>query len=472
MTISRQLEVQYGKLYIGGSSPYKLHGNIVHTKSYPTYSVAFTFIIASSSYQDLTANMRKVEEGFRIPEQNLSIRQGNSTIIKLVGNHQSGSGARPVITRPDDIKWTGFARRYDVVISYDLQADNTPDTARWPHGLLDMNDSVEYESSGKAIITIAGTVTSLAGNSATDTYDSIKDDLVTAIEDQYTGRVFDSNPLSEAVNSNITNDRLTFSLTYKELIYDQSGTASASHDDTDIVNDSLTFSVSQNQPGNDARAQRFTEVRVSYSATVIKTVTDLKSKANAIKNWVINKVISLTGIQAEGLLDLHIDTDVVDNKIAVNLTVLGYSGASSGTTPITMTVVTERKIDDAHILVPVWDGNARSRFKFQGPITEIVTCTVQGRIKGSVTTGDQYLKVPSGTITRLNHSDTVTPLIIGQGNQTIVVTDIRTQASWQIYQEAAIPTITPGGGTSTGPVSPPLLEGSSTTREPVGAPLI
>lgn len=453
MPFNRLIEIRYGKTVVGGSSSNKLHGNIVHAKSFTTHTVSFTFILAASSHADLAAQMRKVEDGFRMPEQDLSIRQGGDTIVDLKGNHQSGSGARPVITRPDDIKWSGLCRRYDVTISYNLQADNTPDTEEWPNGLIEKNDTVIYSPSGLATITISGTFTSLAGKASSDVYDEKSQAVFDAVKSFYTGRTFDTNPLSEDLDSNNTDDRTTFTVVFKELIFDQSGTVT-NHDDPDIVNDVINFTTSQAQPGNDRRAQRFTEVSVSYVASVKKNVTDLHAKEVALKSWLVTKVQTQSGVLAEALLDYKFDSNVSDNEISISFTMLGYPGAVTGSAPLTMTVETERKIDDGNILIGVLDGDPLSRYAFQGLATEIVSSTVQGRFRGTVGDADQYLSKPTvAPFKRLNYSNSSTPLVVGIGNEQVAVSDVRTTAAWQIFHAANLPVITPGssGGSATTP---------------------
>lgn len=459
-TVTRSWECQYGSTLIGGSSGYQLTDNIVLSKSFTTATVSFTVIVLATSDAGFAGACRKIEDEFRKPEQDLTIRQGGSTVIEFKGKHQSGSGARPVISKPNDIRNTGLSRRYDISISYNLPADNTPDTDIWPNGLIDQSYSITYSPSRKATLTVAGVFSSLGGQAASEVYQAKIDGLVNAIKNQYT-QTWDSNPLEETLAPNITDDRISFTLSYEEIIFGQASNT-ALHDDPAIVKQSFNINDTFNEPGNHQDAERFHEVVVDYTAAIDKTSTvDLKTKANSIYTWAVSKVESLTGLTLHGILNKSVTADKDENLIHIGFTALCERGAAADVGAITLTVETSNRVEDGVDDIPVWGGDPLDRYLMQTPRVETVTITAQGVLRGSVRSSyfyEKYVKppliespliwIPKGS------SDNSSVRVDGVPPDTFLVTDLRASATWKKVRSSLPAVITPGGQNRQDPSTP------------------
>lgn len=424
------------------------------SKAFTAATISFTFILLASSESDFAGQVRKVEDAFRKPEQDLTLRIGGNTQEEFKGQHQSGTGARPIITKPNDIRSTGLSRVYNVVVTYDLPADNTPDTPLWPIGKQWHKEDYAFSPSRRMILTISGAFTSVAGEAASSVYESKAPDFFDAVKATYTGLTFDQTAISEVVTPNNTDDLVTFSVVYEELIFGQASNSAL--DDPDIVAQSFKLTKSDSNDSNDPSALRDTIVNVAYSASINKdNTTDLKAKSASIRTWAIAKAATLSGVSSYSLINDAHSEDEDNNSITLNFTIEGTAGALTGTSAISLTIETEDIIDEGKIGVPAWTGDNMEKYIYRGPRTFTRTITAAGRVRGIKSSLRELISTPSISglsVMELSTRNKFIPLLRGVNGTTSQVTDVRTAVTFEFYKLAQQPVITPGnsgGGSST-----------------------
>ena len=372
--MARELTIQYGGFIISDATGRQVDGIVQYTKGFVTTEVEFKFVTAKAVEADFKAEIDTIEDAFRTPRQDLTIVQGAQTILSLSHGSSTGFDAEPEIVKREDAGNTGRSRRYTVRIRFGMPANLGVTASR-----RDSRVSVEYLPSRRRKVTITATYTASGGTTARAQFNAsiaaYATSVLTAIGGTYE---LVGEPVTEA---NDTNKVITGTRIYEELIYSQAGAV----DDTAIVQQVLVIERQSPAPGDTftgtgggagttdgPQANRLRVLNCRFDCWIDKNVTQgLTAKWTAIKPWVLTQISNTLGAAAVALVDERPSFDYTDNRITVQLTVLG-AGSSN---------ILERRISvETHkvegvTLVPAWTSNALSKYKHQGPATVQQTIT-------------------------------------------------------------------------------------------------
>lgn len=392
--MERELVIQYGD-FIVRNNPENRHidGKIKITKSFTTGSVEFSFVISKNSEEEFYEEVKAVENAFRIPYQNLTIKQGNSTILNLSHTSSTGFNAKPEISKADSVADTGRSRRYTVVITFELPADNV-DKANLPLGLREANISISTDPAGKRKVEITGTITALGNKTAFRQYLDIINNYTMSILTTLGGTFELAEKPQEKFDQ--TNKLFEFSRIYDEIIFPQAGAVNIL-DDPDIVRQQLRISKNRVAPGDTPRVKRLTTYSVNYSAFIRVRTEDIKSSATMgapatiigfiptitrkskislidiwqkkIKPFILAQVMTIAGVKEIALIEETPMFEFDNSVLNVTMTIMAVSSSSIFEQEISV----KDTVDFGKVFVDIWSGNPLDKYIYQAPQTIIRT---------------------------------------------------------------------------------------------------
>lgn len=403
MSTLRNLTITYDTLTIGGSnSLVEIVDFIKQGDGFENAWVEFEFVRQASTDSDSAwaSTLASIRNTFRTPRKNLTILQGGETLLSLKQTDNTGFDAYPTITK-DGSEWdTGRSRRFRIRIEFGLPADRTSTGfRRWS------TVGVEFAPSRRRTVQINGTYTANSTDGTTGSYAQYLAEI-TAYAVTVTDGI-DSSADWEKIAETITRgetDKITdFVQVYREIIFNQkSGTL----DDADIVDPQLVITREKEAPGDsdpskvgvtgttspgapggtvaaqppgasgggggEGTATRPTFLNVSYACSIDKTATtDLKSKwDNTIRPFLIAQAKTFAGKGVILLEEKPNFGDLYDNRMSATMRLMAINA-----TVLRRRLTADDSVTVGKVLVPVWDGDPYSFYKFQGPRVRIRTIT-------------------------------------------------------------------------------------------------
>lgn len=454
-TVSRELEVSYGKITVGGSSTEYILTDVHTVRSgFLTTAVEFTFIVQSSGSLDQA--IQDVEANFTTPDLDLVIRNGSATLLSLRQSDNTGLDAMPAIVKRGDVSDTGRSRLYVVRIEL-----GKPGKRAGVDGLRQNTVTVNYDPSRRRHITIAGEFTAFGQNGARTMYGAKIDALCSAALSAYTGTF----ELALETKMLTVNDKsATFSRTYDEVIYDQGGGGLAN---TSIVRQSLVLSKNENRATPQSPdAQTWITSSAVYDCWIDKTVTqDLTGQWSGIKSFIVSKVSTLLGGGTTVLLSDEPRFDYDNNRITATMQ---FATAPGEVLEYTFTVTDDVQLGE--VLIPVWNGKPLARYRYQGPAhylrtvsetmlqgIEMTMSDVGGKHASGAATGKSAPSIggiasdinKDATWVLLTRKVSKTPRIVGIGANTQLLTAWNATSVYEKIEEVGPTTPSGGGGVTT-----------------------
>ncbi|NIM22249.1 MAG: hypothetical protein GTN64_07530, partial [Candidatus Latescibacteria bacterium] len=165
---------------------------------------------------------------------------------------------------------------------------------------------------------------------------------------------------------------VVFRRVYDRIIFDQ--TLSLLNDPA-IIRQQLLIRRNRVGPGDSTTLKRLVQITVQYETAIDHNeTTDLEGKwKNTIKPFIIKQIKNILGTIKGALIDEEPEFDLHENRIAATMQFAGLDTGSSGFLEFTLT--TEERSESGLTLVPVWSGNALSKYVFPGPARRILTKT-------------------------------------------------------------------------------------------------
>jgi hypothetical protein len=275
-------------------------------------------------------------------------------------NPITGFNARPSYRKPGSDTDTALSRRYEVSVVIDLPATETGKSGKrrstWTLG---------FSSANRRTLTVEGTFTALGSNTAYEQYRSAITAYATTLQVALGGtwigpfneRVFGDDEYGASATYKI-GKIVRFSRTYEQLVGAVTG-------DARIRIETLEVTKILEQPGDFAfdgspvyRLQRYT---ASFDASVdIDQSTDLKTVyETVVRPFVLNQVRIYSGKVPASVLE-SVKFDVRENRVHADMAILTTGGSSI----VAATVVTLDEEDAGVLLVGVYDGRKKSKYRF------------------------------------------------------------------------------------------------------------
>jgi len=464
--VTRELKITYGSYVVGGSTDKLIDGYINLTKNFSESSVEFDFVITAASEAAFKTAIDAAELAFRTPFQNLTVEQGAVTLLDLSHSTDTGFNSEPkILKRQDDLN-TGRSRKYTVEITFGMPADaGVPE-----EGIRNSSTNVAYLPSRKRQVTISGIATAISGTASRAKYEAIIDAFAASILTALGG----TYELAEepSTDSDYADKEINFSRVYDEIIYSQANNPTA------IVR--MIFKVTRGRmaPGDfpSPGAERLVALDATFDCWIDKNVTvDLEGTWTSIRNWIYGKMDSAFSGGSLAITASTPEFDYTDNRITARVSGL----KSTGSNLITMTETEDTSVQTGVVLVPAWNGNPLSKYRYQGPSVWVRTVTTSKRVLGDPPVsslnlmglgtlnfsqnlinpvgggGPQNLPSaqPVGGANNVEEvlvswRENVTPIRIGMDGNTFMVSDIMTVGTYHRYVPLAASTTS--GGIATG----------------------
>lgn len=387
--VTRELEITYGEspgIVLGGSTDRLIKGKwrlVPYT--YDRAVVECQFLVTGASEAAFVAERQAVEAGLRKPRQRLRVKLGAVTHLDLDPATNTGFNARTELQDLGEDEDTGRSRLYSLRVEVELPADLTGQ-----NGLREAELELGFSPALVRTLTVRGVYTALAGNGARAVYDANVQAYVSSkITNELGGGTFElvrHNPTTDD-----TNKVCRFERVYQEVIRLQSTNAL---NDSEIVSPRLVINRAEIAPGDSESvtqtqtsgrtqsrkaesATRPTEFDVSFECWIDKAVTDLNGKWDA---KIKPSLISFLQTYVSGRLvitDLVPGFDLYENKITATLRAFAIRAKL-----MSLEIETDDEIEEGHVVVPVWSGDPRAAYVFQGQATILRTITRTSRVEG------------------------------------------------------------------------------------------
>lgn len=416
MPVTRELTITYGSLTFGGSGARQIEGWSLYENDYEKSAFEFSFVTTAATEAAFATEVAALEDGLRIPRQDLTVAQGSSTILSLKQSDNTGLDAFPSIVKQGDIADTGRSRFYKIRIEFQRPADNVSSSGRRYHTL-----NVEYDSARRRTLTISGTWTAYTGNSSSFTnYRNNIDALATTLEQQIDSTATWERIGEPQVELNTTDKILSFQAQYREILQNQS---SGNLDDANIVDPVLIITRRKESPGDSdspklvitqgwigiergegtvdtvalvnfsfgvlsqGQVQRPVTLDVTYTCSIDQTKTKaLRSFWDSTIRPFIVTTVGTVSQAAVTLVEEEPGFDHYGNRINAKMTFLAFPSRL-----LRQKVTVEDKTSTGLVFVPIWTGNPFDYYEYPGPATRQRIYTEEREEITNYETSDAYV---------------------------------------------------------------------------------
>lgn len=350
--VTRELAIIYGSLTLGGtSSTYLLTGTYSVRHGYGQLTVECSVVVVAATQAAFRTAYIALEDGIRLPRQDLTITLGGGsqtfTMAANTGLNQEGVCSRSEAGSTFD---TGMSRLYDISITCELPADNSGD-----NGLATKSIDVVTDAADRALVTLNGSYTALAGNSARAQYDA---QIAALISSTMTAlSITNYETIQTDVAEDYANKIVSFRLAVQEILYPETGAAT---NDSRLKNVRLTITRQQSNQGNaTTNVEVPIELSVGYGCDVDSAVTtDLETLWDTvIYPYMVDKAREVTEATTIAVISKNPQYNRSGNGIEATIGVIAYSAGAL----ISHQISTVDDENYAIKLIPVWDGNPSAK---------------------------------------------------------------------------------------------------------------
>lgn len=382
--VNDELEILYDDRVLGGSTDYLIIDNYKIEPTYPKATLEFNLLVNAASHAALITALAALDtDVFRKPRGRVRVRLGGTVRYDWDPSTNTGFNAKVEASETEGELNTGLSREFKVKIEVELPADLTGQAGR-----VDSKIEVDHTPAGRRTITLEGEYTAQTGPvTALAQYEAeigTYEDAIKALIDN----AADWERATRKHTHDDTNKRIAFVSVIDEIIFDQS---SGVRNDSELFGQKFTMKVRELAPGDSpqrgagARGQnggdvatRPSEVTISYSVWVAKSVTDLKGKwRTKIRPHIEAQFRAITTVPV--LLELEPEYDFVENRISASGRGLSLGG--SAFLELKVEVDDDRKLGSD--IREVWDGDPLSAHVLPGHALFLRTITTTSKKYGS-----------------------------------------------------------------------------------------
>ena len=406
-TTLNPFSITYGTLTVGGASTtLHLNGPYVIDRSFPKLRLVFDVVVVATSQEQLQTLATSVETEFTKRDKSVTIDiGGDNPWVYTFGSGILNTTASCTKSGNRDTDH-GFSRAYTCVVEGSMPAADQV-------GLSDVEVNVDISPSRQKTVTMKGSYTALAGDSAIQTYQSEFDGrasaLLTSIDSTATWEL-----VSESSSQDRNNHTAAFVRQYLELLAEQSA---GLLDDPQIRDHRVAFTDLSQYPGDSQQnVQRFRRVNATYDCAVdIDQTTDLDTVfANKVMPHLIALFVANFNPRVYGVEERSIGFDRTGSRISCSVRFIYQKGDSSEDlvqVAESVTLRDTRTID----YTPVHDGGELSAYADTGWIVRERTYQRNALALGSIPSG-------SGSRSGVGRTDGGGGDAVGSGWNTIQAT--------------------------------------------------
>jgi hypothetical protein len=370
-TIAREASVAYGGFTVSTANGYILRDIMTSEDGYEHSVTEFTFTAVGTDTTDFAAKCAAAEAAFHVPHQALVVSGLGSRSFSHSG--RTGFNAVPSISKIGHPADSGLSRTYRARVEVGRPADAGGTSGR---RLTRTSINVAYGPQRRRTVTISGEWTGIGGTTARSTYESQITSYGNTITSGLGGTFKLLNEPQTAADD--ANNVIRISIVYEEILDTRVGGS-----DADIRSESLIMTRIDDQPGDSPEQGgppyiRLGTIQVRYSAYLEKEGGNLSSKWDGLRSKIVSVARSTYGLGNVVVVHEAPEFDYTDYKINASMTLMGFPGNKV----VECRAETTDDLDEGHVLVPVWDGDRFSRYKYQGPASETRTTRIEQTVIG------------------------------------------------------------------------------------------
>lgn len=385
---SREVEITYGSLVMGGSSSaYYIDAPIRFSTNPNKAYVEANIIVVGTGESNFNTRCEALETAFRTPRQDLDVKFGAAFHETYSAADYSGMNASPTCDKIGDINTdTGRSRKYRISVAVDLPADLYVDNiGTSTENRRNATINLYTTDAGRRRLAITGTYTASAldARGARAQYNAnittYLGDLVTAFGGTWETA---AAPLDPQVATDDMDSVCNFSVVLEEVIFNQSA---ASIDDLTLRRPKFTISRIVDTSGDSiiygqAKAERLQRIVIDFTTAVNKSVTqDLVSVWTGTIKPYMTTLAQRTADSPNGFIESEMPTfDYVENRISARITYVSRPGG----TLLFARVTTDEASNTGYQLIPVVSKERLKKHRFTGPATMTRTVTIQVQESG------------------------------------------------------------------------------------------
>lgn len=387
--MARLIKISYAGLTIGlgGDASITLFDKFRVAYGYTEFSIEFEVGVRNATRGTFLTAEAALIAAFRTPDGDLDVELGGTDRHSFTHAGNTGFNARATCLKVPDAMATANGAHYRCHVVVQLPADKSGRAGRQTSSI-----AVDATPAGKRTVTIEGSYTALAGNSATAQYAAAAttycDGVITAL-----GGTF--NVMTPAgYGYDDQNKVLRFKRVYQEVFYRES----ASTTDVPALK-GTSLVITRSTPSHDSapgfNARPLEQVTATYFSFVDATVSvDLKTTyETVVRPFLLSEIASVAG-GTTIVISESPTYDRTENTIRAVLQCAVDLGGSF----LTARLEAQDAIDNGNTLVPVWSGDPYARDLYKTParhrktVTRITVAKVSG--EGGSAGVDARFKIP------------------------------------------------------------------------------
>jgi len=377
--VTRELDIAYGALSIGGSSEYFMPtGKYSYSRGNVDYEVEMSVLVRGSTTTEFESKLDEFLGEIQKRDQDFTLTINGREIVTANASDNSGLNNRATARKTGGDHDTGLSSLYDVTFSGELPQDQSGLSGR-----RDSSVEVDYQASRIASVTIKTVYTALSSNQARAQYEAsiatYAASIMTTLGVTAWGLTSETSGPSDDQDNVIQSTRV-----YKTMHSKHSDSA---FNDSRLRDPVFSITRAVSGPGDfnkdgETPARRLVDVTAEFSAGLDSTqTTDEDIWDSLILPEMIGQTLAAFGSESRAaLIGEEPSLAWVDNRIAGRIRLLVTNG---GNLLEKSQVVTESN-EFGNRVTPVVGPDAYTAVVERGPGTFVVTTeTTERRVTGS-----------------------------------------------------------------------------------------
>ena len=371
----RQLQITYGTTVASGTlsgATLTLHDVHSISKTADEFSVSYSVLVSGTTEALFAAGVDSFETAMTTRRQDFKVETlttsgvVDQTLLTLSHTGNTGLNITAELSKPGGEADTILSRLYEVTVSGGLP------TKAALSGLREFDYDVTFSPSRRASLLVRGSYTAVSSTQAKAQYLASIAARVSSITTALTGTW---ELVDETYTPDDTDQVVSFSRTYKELIFAESEGATNVASIVDQV-----LSIKSDRLGSEGLRdeRKLSTITATYSAGIDKSeTTDLAELWTAtIRPWVVKNVSDVAGDRF-AIVSQAVDYDKAENRISATLTAQARNGGDT----LAKTLSDSLEIDAGVVFAKTWPTGSPGRddptdaYVYQGPKTVRRTLT-------------------------------------------------------------------------------------------------
>ena len=357
-SITRAQAFTYGGVKVGTGTDYALTGVHVFEDTYDELRVAYTVLVQDNTTSSFVTECNALKDAMRTPNSDLKIEYGASTLIDYT------QAADTLLNARGSIQVVPGATSNNSILYLCTVIGGRPADETGLNGRQSADYRITTDEAGIDSLEVSARYTATGGTTALS---NAQTNFATYAASLQPSGDWD-NAAQATYTPDYTNKYCDASIAYRELIHNQSsGTAN----DAALTSETITVLTQRSSGANDRgqNAKPLVTVIVSFSTAVLHTsTTDLQSKWEAIRGYLITVAENQSGVTGLTVIDENPSPDPTNNRLSGTLTLAGADGSNLLSSQTVMGTVKNL----GKVFVPVANGDPLAADVHQGPAVHVI----------------------------------------------------------------------------------------------------